>query len=97
MQVTAVHFTTHPRSDMDNRLQIVNSKWKLFYNANQDMPLGTSDINKRQSSSISDLSLIYALTFLTGIIMLMAIYTLNPKPRLENHPMCGLTTGGMVG
>ena len=60
------------------------------------MAYQTTGLIKRQSTSSSEISLIFVMAFLTGIIMLMAIFTLSPKPKLENHPMCGVTTGGKV-
>ena len=81
---------------MENGLQIVDPKWRKVFKEKQDMAPQTTGLNKRQSSSYPDISLIFIIAFLTSILKLMAIFTLSPKPRLENHPMCGVTTGGRV-
>ena len=50
---------------------------------------------------IDDLSLINATSLVTaslaGYLLGNLVYNeILPKPKLENHPMCGMTTGGMV-
>ena len=50
---------------------------------------------------IEDLSLINATNLVTaslaGYFIGNLIYNeILPKPKLENHPMCGMTTGGKV-
>ena len=50
---------------------------------------------------IEDLSLINATSVVTaslaGYFLGNLLYNqIQPKPKLENHPMCGMTTGGMV-
>ena len=57
--------------------------------------LHTSQASPRQSQPAPDLSVIFSLAFITSVLVtLVSIGT--DKPRLENHPMCGTTTGGQV-
>jgi hypothetical protein len=42
-----------------------------------------------------DVMLIFFLTFLTSSVVMIATAILM-RPRLENHPMCGMTTGGQI-
>ena len=58
-------------------------------------PLHTSQAASRQSLSGPELSLIFSLVFLTSVLVTLVNIGID-RPRLENHPMCGKTTGGQV-
>ena len=48
----------------------------------------------RQSSSAPNLTLLIVASLLLGVALVLAAFLLRPK--LENHDMCGITTGGQV-
>jgi len=47
----------------------------------------------KQSTPPPDLTMLFSLMLLTSVAVTIISYGL-PKPTLENHPMCGVTTGG---
>ena len=61
----------------------------------QDRSIKT-DISPRQQRRSPDLTLLFSLTFLTAVVTILIANSLTQQ-KLEDHPMCGVTTGGKVG
>jgi len=68
---------------------------RLFYQdtISRQSTRGIPHAASKQSTPSPDLTLLFSLTLLTSIAVMLISFGL-PKPTLENHPMCGVTTGG---
>ena len=74
-------------------LQIYGDKNALKSPARQSIEDLSTPID-RQSSSTPNLTIIIITSLLIGASLILAALLLRPK--LENHEMCGITTGGRV-
>ena len=76
-----------------NFVQINGDKNAQRFPARQSIDYLSSPID-RQSSSTPNLTIIIITSLLIGASLILAALFLRPK--LENHEMCGITTGGQV-
>ena len=81
-------YTTHNNKKMEQDLQHVLEEEKARMDNRED---------GRQSPRLS-IPLVVGAALIGGVTSLISTApTPHPQPLLQNHPMCGVTTGGKVG
>ena len=61
------------------------------------LPYPASNARQGDEPDRVDIPLVVGASLAGVFLSSLLVSNLQPRPKLENHPMCGITTGGRVG